>query len=132
MHLSDLYLYPVKSLRGVSVPSATLDAHGLVGDRRFLVVDATGRFLTQRALPRMALIATALDATHLTLSVSALSSSASPAPPIPPHHSAPSAFGKAKTSKPKTAATKPPPFFPRFLPRLAASSAKAPRFTDRS
>ncbi len=70
MHLSALYLYPVKSLAGVSVPSASLDAYGLVGDRRFLVIDDTGRFLTQRTLPRMALIATALDATHLTLSVS--------------------------------------------------------------
>lgn len=70
MHLSGLFLYPVKSLAGISVPSAALDAHGLVGDRRFLVVDDTGRFLSQRTLPRMALIATALDATHLTLSVS--------------------------------------------------------------
>ena len=70
MHLSGLFLYPVKSLAGISVPSATLDGHGLVGDRRFLVIDDTGRFLTQRTLPRMALIQTALDATHLTLSVS--------------------------------------------------------------
>jgi len=83
MHLAGLFLYPVKSLRGVSVPSATLDAYGLVGDRRFLVVDATGRFLTQRALTRMALIATALDATHLTLSVSALSSIRIPRAPDP-------------------------------------------------
>lgn len=70
MHLSGLFLYPVKSLRGFAVDSATVDALGLVGDRRFLVVDETGKFLTQRALPRMALIATALDATHLTLSTS--------------------------------------------------------------
>jgi uncharacterized protein YcbX len=87
MHLSGLFLYPVKSLRGISVPSATLDAHGLVGDRRFLVVDDAGRFLTQRTLPRMALIATALDATHLTLSVSpslrlSFSPSSSPASAI--------------------------------------------------
>ncbi|MCX8511491.1 MAG: MOSC N-terminal beta barrel domain-containing protein, partial [Chthoniobacteraceae bacterium] len=52
---------------GFSVTSAKLDSHGLVGDRRFLVIDESGRFLTQRTLPRMALIATALDATHLTL-----------------------------------------------------------------
>jgi hypothetical protein len=69
VHLSGLFLYPVKSLRGCAVASATLDALGLAGDRRFLVVDAHGRFLTQRTLPRLALVATALDATHLTLSI---------------------------------------------------------------
>jgi len=68
--LTGLFLYPVKSLGGISVPSASLDALGLFGDRRFLVIDESGRFLTQRTLPRMALVATALDATHLTLSIS--------------------------------------------------------------
>lgn len=67
MHVSGLFLYPVKSLRGIAVASAALDALGLAGDRRFLVVDEHGRFLTQRTLPRMALVDTALDATHLTL-----------------------------------------------------------------
>lgn len=68
MHVAALYLYPVKSLRGIAVARANLDALGLVGDRRFLVVDAAGKFLTQRAHPRMALIATALTADALTLS----------------------------------------------------------------
>jgi uncharacterized protein YcbX len=68
IHLSGLYRYPVKSLRGCAVPTAEIDALGLAGDRRFLVVDETGRFRTQRTLPRMALIATALDAGSLTLS----------------------------------------------------------------
>jgi len=68
IHLSGLYRYPVKSLRGCAVPAADVDALGLAGDRHFLVVDETGRFLTQRTLPRMALIATALDAGSLTLS----------------------------------------------------------------
>ena len=68
MHLSGLLLYPVKSLRGVAVNAADIDALGLAGDRRFLVVDEVGRFLTQRSQARMALIATAIDATHLTLS----------------------------------------------------------------
>ncbi len=67
MHLSALFLYPVKSLRGCSVTAADVDALGLVGDRRFLVVDENNRFLTQRALPRMALIATELNSTALTL-----------------------------------------------------------------
>ena len=89
MRLSGLFLYPVKSLAGISVLSAELDALGLVGDRRFLVVDGAGRFLTQRTLPRMALVATALDATHLTLSTSASASirvarASDPAAPLRP------------------------------------------------
>jgi hypothetical protein len=68
LRLSALQLYPVKSCRGIAVDTAEVDARGLVGDRRFLVVDAGGRFLTQRAHPRMALIATALTRTTLVLS----------------------------------------------------------------
>lgn len=67
MHLSGLFIYPVKSLRGVAVETAQLDALGLVGDRRFLVVDAENRFLTQRSTPRLALLETALTATSLIL-----------------------------------------------------------------
>ncbi len=81
--LTGLFLYPVKSLRGCAVPSAEVDALGLIGDRRFLVVDETGRFLTQRTLPRMALVTTALDATHLTLAVSPSSSVRVPRAPDP-------------------------------------------------
>jgi uncharacterized protein len=67
MHLSGLFLYPVKSLRGCSVTTAVIDDLGIVGDRRFLVVDENGRFLTQRVLPRMALIETVLSAGMLIL-----------------------------------------------------------------
>lgn len=67
MHVSGLFLYPVKSLRGFAVPSLTLDALGPIGDRRFLVVDTDNRLLTQRVLPRMTLIEATLDATRLTL-----------------------------------------------------------------
>jgi len=70
MHVSALYLYPVKSLRGVSVPAATLDVMGIVGDRRFLIVDPSGRLLTQRVLPKMAQIAAQLDEQWLTLTAS--------------------------------------------------------------
>jgi uncharacterized protein YcbX len=48
MRLTGIFLYPVKSLAGISVLSADLDTLGLVGDRSFLVVDETGRFLTQK------------------------------------------------------------------------------------
>lgn len=67
-HVTGLFLYPVKSLRGYDVSSAEFDELGLVGDRRFLVVDANGNFLTQRTIPRMALIEARLSAGSLTLS----------------------------------------------------------------
>lgn len=54
--LTDIYLYPVKSLGGLRVPQAELTARGLRYDRRWLVVDQRGQFLTQRVLPRMALL----------------------------------------------------------------------------
>jgi len=68
VHLAGLFIHPVKSLRACPVAAAEVDALGLVGDRRFLVVDEFGRFLTQRTLPRMARVATALSADTLTLS----------------------------------------------------------------
>jgi uncharacterized protein YcbX len=68
MHVSGLFIHPVKSLRAVSVPSVELDPLGIVGDRRFMVVDEHGRFLSQRTLPRMALVETRLTADKLILS----------------------------------------------------------------
>ena len=66
--LAAINIYPVKSCRGVAVSAAEVDGRGLVGDRRFLVVDGAGRFLTQRAHPRMALIEAALIPGELVLS----------------------------------------------------------------
>ena len=54
--VSALYVYPVKSCRGTSLAAATLDARGIVGDRQFMLVDPRGQFLTQRELPRLALV----------------------------------------------------------------------------
>lgn len=54
MRLSALYRYPLKSSLGEPLQRAELDALGLVGDRRWMAVDAeSGRFLTQRLLPQM-------------------------------------------------------------------------------
>lgn len=54
MHLSGLYRYPLKSAAGESLQETRLDALGVLGDRRWMVVDAeSGRFLTQRLLAQM-------------------------------------------------------------------------------
>jgi uncharacterized protein YcbX len=73
MHLSGLHLYPVKSLRGIPVVSAELDPLGLVGDRRFLVIDAQGKTMTQRGVPTMALVETELVPGHLNLTLAGAS-----------------------------------------------------------
>ncbi len=54
--VSQLFIHPVKSLPGLSVPSLQLDRIGAVGDRRYLLVDAEGKFLSQRQESRLALI----------------------------------------------------------------------------
>ena len=54
--ISRLYVYPVKSCAGVQVQDALLTEAGLEFDRAWMVVDSKGEFLTQRELPRMALI----------------------------------------------------------------------------
>ena len=51
-----LYCYPVKSCGGTSLANATVGPRGIVGDRRWMVVDETGGFLTQRDHHRMALV----------------------------------------------------------------------------
>ena len=54
--ISQLWVYPVKSCAGVAVQEALLTETGLEFDRAWMVVDAQGQFLTQRELPRLALI----------------------------------------------------------------------------
>lgn len=59
--LAALYRYPVKSLGGEAFQSLDVTRRGFRGDRDWMVVDTQGRFLTQRRLTRMALVATQLD-----------------------------------------------------------------------
>ena len=65
--LSGLYVYPIKSCAGISMDSAELSATGLRHDRRWMLVDEGGEFMSQRAHPRMALISTRLSNEHLTV-----------------------------------------------------------------
>jgi uncharacterized protein YcbX len=65
--IAGLNFYPVKGCKGIEVRQATLAETGLLYDRRWMVVDVSGRFVTQRELPRMALISTSIDASALTL-----------------------------------------------------------------
>lgn len=65
--ITGLFVYPVKSCRGIALESAQVDPTGLAGDRHWMLVRPHGRFVTQRELPRMALIVTRLTDDSLAL-----------------------------------------------------------------
>jgi len=73
VHVASLHVYPIKGCRGLAPTAAVMTATGLsihgAGDREWMVVDPAGHFVTQRELPRLALVA--VDARHDGLSLSA-------------------------------------------------------------
>ena len=54
--ISELAIYPVKSMRQVQLKKSALDMGGLKHDRRWMVVDADGVMITQRKVVRLCLI----------------------------------------------------------------------------
>ncbi|HMX40087.1 MAG TPA: MOSC domain-containing protein, partial [Saprospiraceae bacterium] len=67
MHLTEINIYPVKSLGGISLTAAAVERRGLRHDRRWMLVDDTGRFISQREIPRMALLDTAIEPPYLVV-----------------------------------------------------------------
>ncbi|CAN5553067.1 MOSC domain-containing protein [soil metagenome] len=65
--LSQLYVYPVKSVGGIALQEARLDSRGVEYDRRWMLVDENHKFMSQRKHPRMALISTRLTSEYLIL-----------------------------------------------------------------
>lgn len=68
MRVTALHIYPIKACAGVQVKSFRFDALGPLYDRRFMVVDAQGRFLSQRDEARLALVQPQLAPTALKVS----------------------------------------------------------------
>jgi uncharacterized protein YcbX len=66
--ISALNVYPVKSCRGIASPALRLAMTGFERDRHWMIVRPGGRFVTQRELPRLALVTTALTQKGLRLS----------------------------------------------------------------
>ncbi len=63
--LSEINIYPVKSLGGISLQSSVVEERGLKYDRRWLLVDENRIFMTQRDFPQMALIELSLSENNL-------------------------------------------------------------------
>jgi len=66
--LGGVYVYPIKSFGGISLQSADLGATGLLHDRRWMLVDEGGGFLSQRRHPRMPLISPRITPDRLVVS----------------------------------------------------------------
>lgn len=54
--VSELYIYPIKSLGGIALNSASLIERGFEHDRRWMLVNANNEFLTQREITAMAFL----------------------------------------------------------------------------
>jgi MOSC domain-containing protein len=68
IRLSGLNIYPIKATRGIALDSSEVDGFGLRYDRRWMVVNASGEFLSQRTHPRLALVTTAIEGDTLRIS----------------------------------------------------------------
>lgn len=66
--LSDIYIYPVKSLSGISVSKWPVCEKGLLLDRKWMLIDSNNQFMSQRQTPKMVLIKTSLSHNELILS----------------------------------------------------------------
>lgn len=67
LFISDIYIYPIKSLGGISLKSAQVTDRGLLNDRRWMLVDSNGRFMSQRTMPQMALLRVSMDELFLSV-----------------------------------------------------------------
>ncbi len=65
--ITGLFCYPIKSCKGHALERALITPRGIENDRLMMIVDSDGHFLTQRELPKMALIEPALADDALTL-----------------------------------------------------------------
>src|SRR5690242_16040060 len=67
LQISRLFVYPVKSLGGISVSSALLTDRGFQHDRRWMLVNEQNIFMTQREYPQMALLRTNITESGISI-----------------------------------------------------------------
>ena len=65
--LQSLHIYPLKSATGIALSNSWVDDYGLNFDRRFVITDANGQFITARTKPRLCLIKVHLSEYGLVL-----------------------------------------------------------------
>ena len=72
IRVTGLYVYPIKSCGGLTLERTQLEARGPVYDRRWMIVDGHGTFVSQRELPRLALIQPSFAGDMLALTAPAM------------------------------------------------------------
>lgn len=68
MNLTEINIYPIKSLKGISLNQAKVESRGLEFDRRWMLVNEKNKFLTQREFPKMATVAVQIKNDGLNIS----------------------------------------------------------------
>lgn len=68
MQISEINIYPIKSLGGISLNEAVIEEKGLKYDRRWMLVDDNGKFFTQREFSKMAVLKVSLETDNLKVS----------------------------------------------------------------
>ena len=67
LQLSEIYIYPVKSLGGIRLDKAEVTDRGLKYDRRWMLIDENNRFISQREYPQLALFKVAIKDDNLVI-----------------------------------------------------------------
>lgn len=65
IYLSEIYIYPIKSLGGIKLESSEFGETGLQYDRRWMLINKDNKFITQREFSKMSLISTKITNNHL-------------------------------------------------------------------
>jgi len=68
MLISEINIYPIKSLKGILLQSSVVEKRGLQFDRRWMLTDPDGMFFTQRAVPKMAVLSVEVESGGLRVS----------------------------------------------------------------
>lgn len=68
MHIQELYVYPIKGAKGIALTEAEVTRHGFRYDRCMVIVDESGRFISQRSHAKLALLEVALQGEQCLLS----------------------------------------------------------------
>ena len=65
MKISEINIYPIKSLKGIALSEALVEKRGLQFDRRWMLTDPDGMFFTQREVPKMATVRVQVESGEL-------------------------------------------------------------------
>jgi len=65
LRLQDIFIYPIKSLGGIRMEEAIVEERGFQHDRRWMLVDQSGRFVSQREFPMLSLLQVELETAGL-------------------------------------------------------------------